>query len=383
MTKFLWLCHSSGGNLPPSLGVAQELIRRGHEMIFAGRDEMPARVEAEGLRARLLPSSYAQQEKFPSGSPMGKIGCALTSPNVVDDIHAAIDEEQPDILIVDAMFPAALVAASQSDLPSVVFCHTFFYRQLDEWQDVFNKIAGMHAGAGFAPWPTREDLWKAQDHVFVTSVAALDDAPLPGWDHVRHVGPVLDTEEVARPIDLPFEDEKPLVLLSLSTTELASLERLQTALDALADLPVNVIATSSPLIDPANLAVPANAHVVSYIDHDPILERAALTVTHGGHGTLMRTLRAGVPAVVIPGMPHDQVPNGALLAKHGAGIPVAGDADAAAIRAAARAILQDPSYSAAAQALAPLITPLNGAKAAADGLEGIAAHVPPAAAVAS
>ena len=27
MTKFLWLCHSSGGNLPPSLGVAQELTR--------------------------------------------------------------------------------------------------------------------------------------------------------------------------------------------------------------------------------------------------------------------------------------------------------------------------------------------------------------------
>lgn len=374
MTKYLWLSHSSGGNLPPSLGVARALRDGGHDIAFVGRPEMAERVGAEGLRAIVLPSAYAQYDKFPQGHPMARIACALTSPAVCDDIRAVIAQEAPDVIIVDAMFPAALVAASESDVPSVMFCHTFFYRQLDEWQDVFNKIGALHAGAGFAPWPDRETLWKAQDHILVTSAGDLDDAPLPGWDHVQHVGPVLDNETVAKEVDLPWPDadDTPLVLLSLSTTELASAERLQTALEALGDLPVKVFATSSPQIDPASLNVPGNAHVERYAAHDPILARAALTVTHGGHGTMMRALRHGVPMVIIPGMPHDQVPNGALMEKHGAGIKLAGDADAAAIRAAAQSILSDMAFRDAAATLRDVVAPLNGAPTAAAALERIA-----------
>lgn len=350
-------------------------------MTFLGRPEMVERVRAEGLRTLVLTSAYADADKFPAGHPMSRIACVLTAPGVEREIEQIITAEAPDVLLVDAMFLTALNAAAKSTRPSVVFCHTFFYRQQAEWEGVFAKIAALNAEAGFAPWPSREALWKAQDHIFVTSSAELDDAPIPGWNHVRHVGPVLDNETVARPIDLPWDasDETPLVLLSLSTSSLVSQERFQTALTALGELPVHVVATTSPQIDPSSLEAPANAHVVQYADHDPILKRAALTVTHGGHGTMMRALRHGVPMVIIPGLPHDQAPNGALIEKHGAGIRVAGDADAEAIRTAAGTILQSPDFRAAAERLSQIVSPLDGARIAAAALEEIAVTCPVAA----
>jgi UDP:flavonoid glycosyltransferase YjiC (YdhE family) len=375
MTTFLWLSHASGGNLPPSLGVAHALRDRGHEVIFLCRTEAVQRIEHEGLRAEALATAYAEIDKFPAGSPMAKIACALTSPTVAAEITRRINDLAPDVLLVDAMFPSALSAAASSNRPSVVFSHTFFYRQLAEWEDVFGKIAGLHAGAGFPPWPSREELWKGQDHIIVTSSGELDDAPVAGWTNVQHVGPVLDNEATALPADLPWEasEDRPLVLVSLSTTELASSERLQTVLTALADLPVRVMATTSPQIDPASLDAPANAHVVQYANHDVLLQRAALIVTHGGHGTMMRALRHGVPMVVIPGMPHDQVPNGALVEAHGAGLRLVGGVDAGVIRTAVRQILDDHAFRDAAVRLSDIVRPLDGARVAARTLEDIAA----------
>ena len=66
------------------------------------------------------------------------------------------------------------------------------------------------------------------------------------------------------------------------------------------------------------------------------MRRAALVVTHGGHGTAMRTLRHGVPMVVIPGLAGDQPFVAAAVQEWGAGRALPGDADAAAMRAAAQ-----------------------------------------------
>ena len=374
MTRYLWLSHSGGGNLPPSLGVALKLRDRGHEVVFLVRPEHAGRVEAEGLRAIALEDAYTRLDAYPPMGPITPTACMLTSPDVTAEIERVVAAEAPDTLMIDAMFPAALSVAPSFGLPTALFCHTFLWRQVDAWQGIFDKLYAMRAKAGFEPLPDMRTLWKAQDRMIVTSVAAFDDGPLPGWDHVRHVGPVLGNEARAAAIDPPWaeDDPTPLALLSFTTTELAGADKFQTALDALADLPVHVMATAGGAFDPAEVAAPANAHVVAYADHEPVLKRAALTVTHGGHGTMMRALKHGVPMVVIPGFPHDQVPNAAAIRKWGAGIALPGDADAAAIRAAAQTILGDPAYRAEARARAPTVAALDGARAAADEIEAMA-----------
>ncbi len=323
MAKYLWLSHSSGGNLPPSLGVGHALRKRGHEVVFATKPDTIARIEGEGFRATGFKNAYTQVDKYPDMGPMTRVACSLTSPDVAEDIKEIVAAEQPDAIMVDAMFPAALDVAPSLGVPTTVVCHTFIWRQLDAWQGIMGKLAHLRAAAGFAPLPDMRSLWKAQTRMIVTSVAAFDDAPLPGWDHVKHVGPVPDNETTAQPIDLPWseDDTTPLVLVSYTTTELGAPDKVQTALDGLADLDAHVVMTTSIAIDPADLTIPANAHVVRYADHNAILARADLCITHGGHGTMMRAFKFGVPMVVIPGFPHDQAPNAAMVEKMGLALP--------------------------------------------------------------
>ena len=133
--------------------------------------------------------------------------------------------------------------------------------------------------------------------------------------------------------------------------------------------------TTSMAIDPADLTIPANAHVVRYADHNAILARAALCVTHGGHGTMMRAFKYGVPMVLIPGFPHDQAPNAAMVEKMGAGLALPSDADAEALKTAATRVLGDALFKDAARNHAKVVMPLEGATAAADVLERTASKV--------
>jgi MGT family glycosyltransferase len=371
MADMLWLNWSGGGNLPPSLGIARVLTERGHRITFAGRPEMVPRVLTAGFRAIELTKSYAQLDRYPA-APTARMACYLTSPAVADEIRETIDREQPDALLIDAMFPAALDAASEYHLPSVVFFHHFLFRLREQWKATDARLNGMREQAGFAPLPPLEELWRRHDRIIVTTLAQFDAPADPQWTQVHHAGPVLEDEKCAVPISLASDakTQTPLVLVSFSTApEQRSVEKLQRSLEALSDLPVQVIATTGGIVAECELTIPGNATVVQYAAHDPILERASMLITHGGHGTLMRTLKHGVPAIVMPGLAHDQAPNAQMLQEWGAGIALAGDADASAIRNAAQTILSNASFARTARQISSALANADGAANAADWIE--------------
>jgi MGT family glycosyltransferase len=239
---------------------------------------------------------------------------------------------------------------------------------------MFATLDGMRQQAGFAGLPVLDDLWRPRERIISTSLAAFDAPPAPGWEMVRHAGPVLEDEKFAAPTTLPWPDADPtpLVLVSFSTGfEQRNVDKVQRALDALAELPVHVVATTGGIVAPNELAAPANALVLNYAAHDPIIRRAALVVTHGGHGTAMRALRHGVPMVVIPGLAGDQPFVAAAVQEWGAGLALPGDADVAAIRAAAQEILSVVSYRSAARQRSAVLAGVDGAANAADVVEAL------------
>ncbi len=382
MARILWLNWSGGGNLPPSLGVARVLTERGHSVAFAGRPEMVPRVKTAGFRAIEITDAYAQVELYPQGHFMTRAACYLTSPAVEAQIKATVAAETPDAVLIDAMFPAALHQARDFAQPTAVFVHTFVFRQLDMWRRFFGIFDGMRRQAGFAGHPSLDELWQGNDRIVSTSLAAFDAAPLPGWDMVRHTGPVLEDEKFAVPTPLPWPDSDPtpLVLVSFSTGfEQRNVDKVQRALDALADLAVHVVATTGGIVAPNELATPPNAVVLNYAAHDPIIRRAALVMTHGGHGTAMRSLRYGVPMVVIPGPAGDQPYVAAAVQEFGAGRALPADASAEAMRAAAQEVLASPSYRASAQQRSAMLAGVDGAANAADEIEALLQPKPAAA----
>jgi len=374
MARILWLNWSGGGNLPPSLGIARALTERGHAVAFAGRPEMVPRVKTAGFRSIEITDAYAQVDRYPQGHFMTRAACYLTSPAVEAQLQSIVAAEAPDLVAVDAMFPAALAHASEFGCPAAVFVHTFVFRQLDMWRRFFGIFDGMRQQAGFAGLPALDELWRPRERIISTSLAAFDAAALPGWEMVRHVGPVLENEKFALPTVLPWpaDDSTPLVMVSFSTGfEQRNVEKLQRTLDALADLKVHVVATTGGIVAPNELATPANAVVLDYAAHDPIIAHAALVVTHGGHGTAMRTLRHGVPMVIIPGLAGDQPYVAAAVEEWGAGRALAGDAAAGTIRAAAQEVLATPSFQTNARRLSRPLAGIDGATNAADEIESL------------
>jgi MGT family glycosyltransferase len=91
----------------------------------------------------------------------------------------------------------------------------------------------------------------------------------------------------------------PIVLVTSSSEFQGDARLVQTALDALRGEPVFVVATV-PAGDLGALRVPANARVERFVPHRPVLERAAVAVTHGGMGVTQKALAHGVPVCAVP-----------------------------------------------------------------------------------
>ena len=370
MARILWLNWSGGGNLPPSLGIAAELERRSHRVTFAGRPEMVPRVSRAGFRAIELRRAYEQAGAYPNRW-MPRAASFLTSPAVAEEIRALLDAEGPDLVMVDQMFPVALLEAARFGRPSIAVCHTAVRKMLPTWRAFFRTLAEMRAEAGFAPIPSDlESLWMAQTLMIATTPAALDDTPcdLGHADRLHHVGPSLAIEPHAAPISLPWDNEDvPLVLVSFSTMpEQGSVSKFQATIDALAGLPVHAVVTVGDSIDPAALRPAANVLVLATADHGTLMQQSRLVVTHGGHGTLMRALAQGLPLVVVPGMAADQSVNAAAVEAWGVGKALPRDAAAEMIKQAVTDVLAKPGYSARAREVSQHVAGVDGAARAAD-----------------
>lgn len=374
MAKLLWLNWSGGGNLPPSLGIARALTERGHSVTFAGRPEMLPRVTAAGFPAIEVTQAYAQVDRYPAGTPITKAACYLTSPAVEDELYSIVTRQSPDMLLVDAMFPAGHMIARKFDIPNVMFCHTFFLRFAGMWRNVIAHWNGMREKAGFGSLPGAGDLWAPCDRIIVTTLAQLDVPHAWEWQTVRHAGPVLEDEACAVDVRLPWaqHDPRPLILVSFSTApEQRSPVKLQRTLDALAPLDVRVVATTGGIVSPEELLTPPNAVVFNYAAHDPLLRQASLAIAHGGHGTTMRALQYGVPLVVLPGLAGDQTPIAQTIEEWNAGIALPGDAEPDAIRTAAETILSTPAYKTTAERLSQAFAGVDGAANAAGEVESL------------
>jgi UDP:flavonoid glycosyltransferase YjiC (YdhE family) len=148
-----------------------------------------------------------------------------------------------------------------------------------------------------------------------------------------------------RVLALPFERT---VYLTLGTVFNAAAE-FAASLDALRDLPVNVVLTCGFGTEPeAFEPLPSNVAVQQYVSQALLLPRCSAVVCHAGAGTIIGALAHGVPLVCLP-RGADQFGNARQISRIGAGITLLPDqVSAETIRDATRSVLGDDSYASAA-----------------------------------
>jgi UDP:flavonoid glycosyltransferase YjiC (YdhE family) len=126
MARILFITWDGGGNVPPAVGIADELRQRGHEITFLGHAQQRQHLENAGYHftaySRTVPWSSAEPT---SGLAAGRrIFAMFTDKGQGRDLRELLGRRPADLLVVDCMMLGALDFARQSGPPYAVLVHT-------------------------------------------------------------------------------------------------------------------------------------------------------------------------------------------------------------------------------------------------------------------
>ena len=336
MSRILAYTSPALGHLFPMTPLLLELRSRGHHVHVRTLSDQVERMEALGLGAsaadpRIEAIENVDWKAGNARAALASVVATFVARGEYDapDLEQAIAEQRPDLLIVDINAWGAQVAAEASGLPYVTF---------SPYTPPIRSVGTPPFGPGFKPLPgllgrVRDGLLRplvmgAAEKAMGPGIAQLRAArglpPVGSADEFfRHAPLMLVT--TAEPFEYHHDDwspdivmigasaweppaetpawldavDRPLVLVTSSSEFQDDGDLVRTALAALADEPVTVVATM-PAGVPDDLVVPANARVERFLPHGPLLERAAVAVTHGGMGATQKALSHGVPVCAVP-----------------------------------------------------------------------------------
>ena len=242
-------------------------------------------------------------------------------------------------------------------------------RLFDKGLDRLNEVRREN---GAAPVSSVLESFERADRLLLMTSRSFEYETFSPPPNVRLVGPRLDDPAWAGEWTPPAGDD-PLVLVGMSSTFMDHADVLQRATTALGDLPVRGLVTTGPAIPVDAIDAPSNVTVVERAPHSQVLRHASAVLTHAGHGTVIKSLAAGVPVVAVP-LGRDQLDNAARVAHHGAGLRLKPNASSEAIARAVRRVLDEPSYRANAERLASAIAAETADDRAVEELEALANH---------
>ena len=380
------------GHVFPAIALGQALVGRGHEVTIETWEERRAAVEGAGL-------GFAAAEEYRMFPP--------PDPDSPEGAHAAeaarallplLEQMRPHAVVSDILTLAPALAAEVAGVPRATLI-PHIYPVVEPGLPFFAVgLRPPRTPLGRAVWRAgqralnvgleqgRDDLNRQRARLGLAPTERFHggispDLALVGtfpqleyprrWpDGVELTGPM--TFEVPHPeIELP-PGEGPLVLVAPSTAHDSRNQLVRTALAALADEPVRVVATTNRVVPQRPIDVPANALLVDWLSYSQLMPAASLVISHGGHGTVCRALDAGTPLLICPFI-GDMSETAMRVGWAGAGLSLPWRlCRPSPLRWSARRILDDPSFAARAGELAAWAKTHDGAERGAELVERLA-----------
>jgi UDP:flavonoid glycosyltransferase YjiC (YdhE family) len=368
----------AGGDLQPLVAAGLALRSRGHDVLFAGDSTVERAVRGLTVATEVLPPELdlgprliaAIRDAIAStggdlrAGPLIRERMTLWAQDVAGPIGELVRERAPAV-IVTSLFGVEVLNAVAPSCPWAVVNSTFYVgpdppRPLEEdfGPRAIPLVTGYAALLGSA-----DLVLHATDPVFDYSFDRLPE-------HHRYVGPLGIWEPPSERPAYLCEPGEPWALVTISSQLQDDVPLADAALEALASRGLRVVVTLGPGHDPAELrSVPENVRVEKTVSHAAVLERAALLVSHAGHGSVMKALWHGRPMVLVP-WGRDQPGVAARAAALGVAEIVRGeDASPDTLSAAVDAVLDDRSMQREAERHGTRLRATDPAEVAADLLE--------------
>ena len=353
--RVLFSSTRGAGHFNPLVPFARAFERAGHELLFAGPPALADAVQKAGFEfwefdpppedelgeiwARVPELPQEEQNEVVVREIFGRLNTAGALPRLRD----ACEQWRPDAVVRDPNEYGSALAAEERGIP-----HARVAVGLSSVEEL---------GLGIVDGVVDADMLRRSPYLSVFS-ASLDEGDQP-TTHRFH-DPAWDIAPGELPAWWPGREEQPLVYVTFGSVAGQFPQALPVygvALRAVAELPVRVLLTVGNDLDLDALPnVPDNVHVERWVPQQDVLGHAAMAVVHGGSGSTLGAIAAGVPLVVVP-LFADQPENARRVAAVGAGLSVEPDredpdATEEPLRSAIETVLGDPSYHERARALA-------------------------------
>jgi MGT family glycosyltransferase len=324
------------GHLFPAIAILEELRRRDHVVVMRTLASEVKMLRDLGFEAHPVAAEIEMvaNDDWRARTPLGAARraadtfCARARHDA-PDLAQAIDREQPDALLVDVAAWGALATAEAWGGPWAAFCPLLLpvpsrktppygpglppakgaagrlrdllgARVVEAGFDraVRQRLNAVRAAVPVDPLEHAHELFLRPPTLLYMTAAGFD-YPRSGLPrNTVMVGPCA-WDPPGRLPDVLAKVEEPLVLISTSTDFQNDGNLVHTALTALAEEPCHAVATV-PAASLGDLRVPANATVVPFAPHTPILAHASCAITHGGMGATQKALAHGVPVCAVP-----------------------------------------------------------------------------------
>lgn len=366
------------GHAFPAIALGRALAARGHEVAVESWEKWRDAVETEGLQ--FMPAE--EYSVYPPPPP----GSEISPGRAARLLMPMLRERRFDAVVSDVLTLAPALAAEAAGVRRATLIPHVFPRAEPGMPFYSFGAQPPRTPLGRALWTRalpvleggyrrgRDELNEARAEVGLeptrrffgaisrelVMVATLPHLEYPRrWPRAVAVTGPMSFELPHPDVELPAGDG-PLVVIAPSTAQDPEGRLVRVALDALADEPVRVLATTNRRGDRLPPA-PANAVVVDWLSYAQAFSAADLVVCHGGHGTVVRALGAGVPVLCCPAG-GDMAENGARVTWAGAGLTLPWRfTRPGALRAVVRRVLGDRSYVARAAAIAAWSADHDGA----------------------
>lgn len=328
-----------------------EMMRRKEESGTAGSDRFVVRREH-------ISGDHTWEQVKEMQEGQVKLGDLIHGPTITD-LTAFCRRWRPDLVIWDPMFPAAPIAAEASGAAHARFLpgqdysgwlrEEFLRLDLTRPPEKREDPVAQWTGTWSSRYGVEFSETLLRGHFTIDMLpewARLEAGPAPlEMRYLPYDGRAVVPDWLRR------ESRVPRVCLTLGITAprhpifpTASPEDLQQILDALADLPVEVVAAVRGRQREA-LDLPDNTRLVDFAPLHELLPSCSAVIHPGGYNTFSGALYHGVPQLVLtPWSIFDSLLRAERLAEQGAGLLVDGAALAESVRLNLLRLLEEPRF---------------------------------------
>jgi len=337
------------GHLNASICVAQNLVASGHEIAFFTNDDITPRLARAGLEcpgfhvAKKNPARFAGPRTRTLGKLLGTPAWRVkwtyylllgTLDAQIARLREVVAEFRPDVISTDPMAYAGVIVAEQEGIPWAGVATNLACLAPPDWdcpmfEDLRAHVAKrdeVFATHGVTVTFDRGDAISPWLNVVFTTETFIPRS-LSGNQHAHLVGPSRPRSRRGDEPEFPWDrldPKRPLIYMAYGGGTQMSFDAaiFSTIAEATRPLGAQVVMSLGDLANEAFAReLPPHVVPVSFAPQLALLARATAMVGHGGANSVMESLDAGRPSLILP-LTHEQPLQGRFVEAAGAGFHV-------------------------------------------------------------